>query len=82
MSELIELNFTAPPPKPNYDVKGALKYIEDTGSLLNVAAGQTIFAENEKSNPLFLQHDRMYFLLDGEIDLTVNEEAGGRGEQG
>lgn len=74
MSELIELNFTAPPPKPNYDVKGALKYIVAAGSLLNVAAGQTIFVENEKSNPLFLQRDKMYFLLDGEIDLTVNRK--------
>ena len=41
---------------------------------MNVAAGKTIFVENEKSNPLLLQKDKMYFLVDGEIDLTVNKK--------
>jgi CRP-like cAMP-binding protein len=40
---------------------------------MSVAAGQTIFIENEKSNPLFLQRDKMYFLVEGEVDLTVNK---------
>lgn len=74
MSELIELNFTVPPPKPTYDVRGALKFIEASGTLMNVAAGKTIFVENERSNPLLLQKDKMYFLVDGEIDLTVNKK--------
>jgi CRP-like cAMP-binding protein len=74
MSELIELNFTVPPPKPNYDVKGALKFIEAAGTLMNVAAGQTLFVENEKSNPLLLQKDKMYFLVEGEIDLSVKSK--------
>jgi CRP/FNR family transcriptional regulator, cyclic AMP receptor protein len=74
MSELIELNFTVPPPKPNYDVKGALKFIEAAGTLMNIAAGQTLFVENENSNPLLLQTDKMYFLVEGEIDLTVKSK--------
>lgn len=74
MSELIELNFTVPPPKPSYDVRGALKFIEASGTLMNVEAGKTIFAENERSNPLLLQKDKMYFLVEGEIDLTVNRK--------
>ena len=74
MSELIELNFTVPPPKPTYDVRGALKVIDASGTLMNVAAGKTIFVENERSNPLLLQKDKMYFLVDGEIDLTVNKK--------
>src|SRR5512147_2001373 len=74
MSELIELNFTVPPPKPAYDVRGALKFIEASGTLMNVAEGKTIFVENERSNPLLLQKDKMYFLVDGEIDLTVNKK--------
>ena len=39
---------------------------------MNVAAGHTIFAENEKSNPFLLQRDKMYFLLEGEVGLSVN----------
>jgi CRP-like cAMP-binding protein len=67
-----DLNFTIPPAKPSYDTKVALKYFKASGSTMDVAAGQTIFVENEKSNPLFLQRDKMYFLLDGEVDLTVH----------
>jgi cGMP-dependent protein kinase len=40
---------------------------------MTMAAGQTIFVENEKSNPLFLQRDKMYFLVEGEVELTVNK---------
>ena len=77
MNEIIELNFTVPPPKPDYDATGALKFIESAGTRMNVAAGKTIFVENEKSNPLLLQQDKMYFLMDGEIDLTVNKKLAG-----
>jgi CRP-like cAMP-binding protein len=67
-----DLNFITPPAKPSYDTKVALKYFKASGSTMNVAAGQAIFVENEKSNPLLLQRDKMYFLLEGEVDLTVN----------
>jgi CRP/FNR family transcriptional regulator, cyclic AMP receptor protein len=67
-----DLNFTIPPAKPDYDAKLALKSFQSAGETKSVAAGQTIFVENEKSNPFFLQHDKMYFLLEGEVDLTVN----------
>jgi CRP/FNR family cyclic AMP-dependent transcriptional regulator len=83
MSDLNELNFTVPPAKPDYDVKDALRFIESAGSMMNVAAGKNIFVENEKSNPLLLQQDKMYFLEEGEIDLTVNKRLAGvvrRGE--
>ena len=68
-----DLNFTIPPAKPTFDTKVALKYFKAAGSPLNVIAGQTIFLENEKSNPLLLQRDKMYFLVEGEVDLTVNK---------
>ena len=68
-----DLNFTIPPAKPSYDTKIALKYFKASGSTVSVAAGQTIFVENEKSNPLLLQRDKMYFLVEGEVDLTVNK---------
>lgn len=69
-----DLNFTLPPAKPSYDTKVALKYFRASGTPMTAAAGQTLFAENEKSNPLFLQRDRMYFLVEGEVDLTVNRK--------
>lgn len=68
-----DLNFIIPPAKPSYDTKVALKYFKSSGSTMDVKAGQTIFVENEKSNPLFLQRDKMYFLQEGEVDLTVNQ---------
>jgi CRP/FNR family cyclic AMP-dependent transcriptional regulator len=74
MSDSFELNFTAPPAKPDYNVKDALKFVESAGSAMHAAAGEVIFAENEKSNALLLQRDKMYFLADGEIDLTVNKK--------
>jgi CRP-like cAMP-binding protein len=67
-----DLNFIIPPVRPSYDTKVALKYFKASGSPLNVAAGQVIFVENEKSNPFFLQRDKMYFLQEGEVELTVN----------
>jgi CRP-like cAMP-binding protein len=68
-----DLNFTIPPAKPSYDTKVALKYFKTSGSTMSVAAGQTIFVENEKNNPFLLQRDKMYFLVEGEVDLTVNK---------
>ena len=67
------LNFTIPPAKQHYDTKVALKYFKAAGSMMNVNAGQTIFVENEKSSLLLLQRDKMYFLVEGEVDLTVKE---------
>ncbi len=66
-------DFTIPPSKSNYDVQLALRSFESAGKMKNVAAGQVIFAENQKSNPLLLQRDQMYFLLDGLVDLSVNK---------
>lgn len=68
-----DLNFTLPPVKPTYNSKVALKYFRASGNTMNVAIGKTIFVENRKSNPLFLQHDKMYFLQEGEVDLTVKK---------
>jgi CRP/FNR family transcriptional regulator, cyclic AMP receptor protein len=67
-----DLNFLTPPAKPGYDTKVALKYFKAAGNPMTVGAGQTIFVEREKSNPLFLQRDKMYFLVEGEVDLVAN----------
>lgn len=67
-----DLNFIIPPARPTFDTKVAVNYFKAAGSTKDVATGETIFVENEKSNPLFLQRDKMYFLVEGEVDLTVN----------
>ncbi|MBI5891734.1 MAG: cyclic nucleotide-binding domain-containing protein [Nitrosomonadales bacterium] len=68
-----DLNFIVPAARPSLDTKVALKYFKASGSAMSVEAGKTLFAENEKGNPLFLQRDKMYFLVEGEVDLTVNQ---------
>jgi CRP-like cAMP-binding protein len=68
-----DLNFTIPAAKPSFDTKVALKYFKAAGNPMDVAAGKTIFVENEKSNPLFFQRDKMYFLVEGEVDLSVKK---------
>jgi CRP/FNR family transcriptional regulator, cyclic AMP receptor protein len=68
-----DLNFTIPAAKPGFDAKVALKYFKAAGSALEVTAGTTLFVEHEKSNLFLLQHDKMYFLVTGEVDLSVNK---------
>lgn len=65
------LDFTAPPAKPTFDTKVALKYFKASGSPLDVPAGTSLFAEGDRANPLFFQRDKMYFLVEGEVELTV-----------
>ena len=65
------LDFTAPPPKPTFDTRVALKYFKASGSPLDVAAGTTLFAEGDKATALLFQRDRMYFVVEGEVELTV-----------
>ncbi len=69
-----DFDFTIPPSKANYDARLALQSFESAGKMKSVAAGQTVFAENERANPLLLQRDRMYFLLDGLVELSVNQK--------
>lgn len=71
----MDLDFTAPPPKPTFDTKVALKYFKASGSPLEVAAGTTLFAEGDKANALFFQRDNMYFLAEGEVELAVGNAA-------
>ncbi len=68
-----DLDFTAPPPKPTFDTKVALKYFKASGSPLDVPAGAVLFKQGDRANPLLLQRDRMYFVVEGEIELTVKQ---------
>lgn len=62
------------PDKSSYDAAAARKFFESAGDEVEVAAGAVIFAEEEKGNWLFFQRDKMYLLLEGEIDLTVGDK--------
>lgn len=66
-----ELNFTIPPAKSSYDAAAALEFFKSAGTKESVAAGKTIFAEDEKRSRLFLRRDKMYLLLEGEVGITV-----------
>ncbi len=85
MNDMSAINFTVPEPAPmplDYDVSGALEFIASEGSMMDVAPGQIIFAEYERNNPLLIQQGKMYLLLEGEVDLTVNQKLVGVARQG
>lgn len=77
-----ELNFTTPPAKSSYDAAAALEFFKSAGSKENIAAGKTIFVEDEKGTRLFLRRDKMYLLLEGEVGITVKGKSVGAAQEG
>ena len=77
-----ELNFTIPPAKSSYDAAAAMGFFKDAGSMENIVAGKTIFAEDEKGNRLFSRRDKMYLLLEGEVGITVKGKPVGTVREG
>jgi CRP-like cAMP-binding protein len=53
----------------------ALDFFKAAGKAEKFAPGATVFAENEKSNRLLLQRDKMYLLLNGEVSLSAHGKA-------
>lgn len=68
-----DFDFTIPPSKSTYDAKDALDFFQSAGETKDIAAGKTLFKENSKANALLLQKDKMYYLLEGEVELSVND---------
>lgn len=74
-----ELDFTIPPGKlaltpsarSNYDAAEVLEFFRTAGKAEDVSAGKVIFSENEKARGLLLQRNKMYLLLEGEVDVSV-----------
>src|SRR5947209_5450572 len=70
-----ELDFSRPPREPvrapAYDPAVALEFFRSAGKQEDVPAGARIFSENEKASRFFLQSDKMYYLLEGEVTLLV-----------
>ena len=59
---------------PIYDPMVALEFFKAAGKPENVAQGKTLFAENQKANPYFLMRQKMYLLLEGEVDLVARKK--------
>src|SRR2546430_10764356 len=70
-----ELDFSRPPRDPvrapAYDPAVALEFFRSAGKQEDVPAGARIFSENEKASRFFLQSDKMYYLLEGEVTLVA-----------
>jgi CRP/FNR family transcriptional regulator, cyclic AMP receptor protein len=54
-----------------YDPAAARAFFESAGTVEVAADGATLFAESEKGSRWLLQWDKMYYLLEGEIALSV-----------
>jgi CRP-like cAMP-binding protein len=53
----------------------ALAFFKSAGKPEKFAAGKAIFVENEGKASIFSEGSRMYFLLDGEVELSVGKKA-------
>jgi CRP-like cAMP-binding protein len=60
----------------------ALAFFKSAGKPEQFAAGKAIFVENEGKASIFSEGSRMYFLLDGEVTLSVGKKAIGSIEKG
>jgi len=57
-----------------YQPAVALEFFKATGKTENVPKGHTIFAEHDKAKALLFQRNKMYLLLDGEVDLVARKK--------
>ncbi len=54
-----------------YDPALSWRFFTSAGDEEQVAAGKVIFNEDDKGHRLLLQKDKMYLLLEGEVELTL-----------
>lgn len=64
------LDFTQPSASPVYDPAAAKAFFAASGKVENFEAGKTIFVERQKGG-FFTADDRMYFLVEGAVALTL-----------
>ena len=60
----------------------ALEFFKAAGKPEKVPAGQTFFSENEKARPYLFMRDKMFLLLDGEVDLVARKKVIGTIKKG
>jgi CRP-like cAMP-binding protein len=56
---------------PGYDVKVALAFFKSAGEVDTFTAGETIFSENEKAGRFSLKRNKMYLVLEGQVNLVA-----------
>jgi len=56
----------------SYDIKVALDFFKSTGEIESFIAGGTIFSEHEKAGRFSLKRNKMYLLLEGQVNLVAN----------
>ena len=57
-----------------YSPAVALEFFKAAGTPEKVPQGSTFFAENDRARPFLFMRDRMYLLLDGEVDLVARRK--------
>ena len=67
---------------PLYSPAVALEFFKAAGRPEKVAPGSMLFAENQKARPYFFMRDKMYLLLDGEVDLVARKKVIGTVKKG
>lgn len=60
----------------------ALEFFKAAGKPEKVPAGKPFFGENEKARPFLFMRDKMYLLLDGEVDLVARKKVIGTLKKG
>jgi CRP-like cAMP-binding protein len=58
----------------SYSPSVALEFFKAAGQPEKVAPGQAFFAENDRARPYLFMRDKMYLLLDGEVDLVARKK--------
>jgi CRP/FNR family cyclic AMP-dependent transcriptional regulator len=61
--------------RSSYDRAVALEFFKSAGKPQEFGQGTQIFAENEKGIPLLFMPNRMYLLIEGEVDVVLAGEA-------
>src|SRR5262252_929518 len=74
-----DLDFSKPAASSSYyEPALAMEFFRLAGKPESVAKGETIFAENDKASRLLLKRDKMYLLLEGEVDLVAQGKSVGK----
>jgi CRP-like cAMP-binding protein len=60
----------------------ALEFFKAAGKPEKVPAGEVFFSENQKAKPLLFMRDRMFLLLEGEVDLVARRKVIGTVRKG
>ncbi len=58
----------------HYTPAVALEFFKAAGKPEKVPAGEAFFAENDKARPFLFMRDKMYLLLDGDVDLVARKK--------